>query len=173
MKGDFVVKFIGAFIRTGKELHDIWQWQPLYYKGVRISGYSYSKDYSGLKNLERRGVIRGLSGDSYKFTKKGKEWFDKSLLRYHRFKGTKWDKKWRVVIFDIPEELHKNRNYFRNKLKNMGFYMLQKSIFVIPYSCEEELGHTCRNLKIGDYVDIIKADSIGFKEKEIRKYFGI
>ena len=49
--------------------------------------------------------------------------------------------------------------------------MIQKSVFVIPYPCDEELGDICQDLKITDYVDVIVADSIGLKEREIRKFF--
>ena len=95
------------------------------------------------------------------------------MARHPDFTKKKWDRKWRIVIFDIPEELHKNRNSFRAKIKNLGFYMLQRSVFVFPYPCEEELNELCSRLNISDYVDVIRADSIGFKEKEIKKYFDI
>ncbi|MEX2090705.1 MAG: CRISPR-associated endonuclease Cas2 [Candidatus Paceibacterota bacterium] len=169
---NFVVKFIEAFTEAGKDLYEIWQWQPIYYKGIHVSGPSYKKTYHGFKNLEQRKLIRKY-GDGYKFTGKGVRWFEGSLLRYHRFKGTKWDGKWRIVIFDIPEELHKKRNYLRSKLKNLGFHMLQKSVFIIPYPCEEELAGVCRKLKIVDYVDVIKAESAGFREGEFKKLFNL
>jgi len=51
----------------------------------------------------------------------------------------KWDKKWRVVIFDIPNVVGASRNVFRKKLKEFGFYSLQKSVWVYPYSCKEEI----------------------------------
>ena len=176
MKGNFVIKFIEAFIETGKEMHNMWNWQPLYYKGTRIKGHDYNdfrKAYKGIKNLEQRGIIDQISVGNYKFTEKGRKWFVGYMARHPDFKKKKWDKKWRIVIFDIPEELHKNRNYFRAKIKNLGFYMLQKSVFVFPYPCEEELNEICNRLNISDYVDVIKADSVGFKEKEVRNYFDI
>ena len=173
MKGDFIPKFVKAAVQLGIDMYDIWNWQPLYYKGIKVKGYNYSKAYSGFKNLEHRGILRKTKMDNYIFTDKGRGWFRGALLKYHHNKSTRWDKKWRIVIFDIPQELHKNRNYFRNKLKYLGFYMLQKSVFVIPYPCEEELGLICNNLKVIDYVDIIEANTVGFKEKNIRKYFGI
>src|SRR3989344_3211225 len=40
-----------------------------------------------------------------------------------------WDKKWRLVLFDIPEEFRKNRNSFAVGLKRMGFVQIQKSCF--------------------------------------------
>ena len=51
--------------------------------------------------------------------------------------------------------------------------MLQKSVFVMPYECREELGYICNELKVSNYVDVISADSVGFKEKEIRELFNL
>lgn len=175
-KTKFLLRFIEAVIETGQAMHDSWHWEPLYYKGIRIKGHDYNdfrKAYKGIKNLEQRGLIDQVHDRKYKFTASGKKWFFQYLARHPEFIKKKWDKKWRVIIFDIPQELHKNRNYFRDKLKSLGFYMLQKSVFVFPYPCEEELNSICRRLNVSDYVDIIKADSIGFKEEEIKKYFDI
>lgn len=171
MKKDFIFKFIGAFIKTGKELYEIWQWQPLYYKGWKVSGPDRRKIYGSFRNLENRGLVSRVNDDKYKFTKNGIKWFEKSRFKYLKPKVGKWDKKWRIIIFDIPQEKHNKRNWLRKKLRNMGFYMVQKSVFAFPYPCEEELGYICSHLDVNDYVDIIMADSIGSKEQEIKKVF--
>ena len=173
MKSDFISKFIKTIVETGKDVHTVWQWQPLYYKGFHVSGFDYKKAEKGFRNLQHRNIIHKTSRNGYKFTDKGKKWFDNSILKHLDLRSGEWDKKWRIVIFDIPEELHKNRNQLRTKLKNLGFYMLQKSVFVIPYPCEKELGYICRNLKIVNYIDVILAESIGFKEKEIKDFFDL
>ena len=51
--------------------------------------------------------------------------------------------------------------------------MLQESVFVFPYSCEEEISDISGELKITDYIDVITAESIGFKEKEFLKIFNL
>ncbi len=50
-----------------------------------------------------------------------------------------WDKKWRAVIFDIPEKRRKVRDALRGHLHKIGFYELQKSVFVHPYPCADEI----------------------------------
>ena len=173
MKGNFISKFIKAFIETCKEIYGIWQWQPLYYKGWKVSGPDHSRTYGNFKNLEKRGLVSRVNNGGYKFTKKGAKWFEVSKFKYLELHNGKWDKKWRVVIFDVPQEMHNQRNWLRKKLKTLGFYMLQKSVFVFPYPCEEELGDICSYLDISDHVDIIVADSVGFQEQEIKKFFGL
>ena len=173
MKGEFIPKFIKAFIETGKGMYEIWQWQPLYYKGWKVSGPDYGRAYGNFKNLEKRGLVSKIDNDGYKFTKKGAKWFGVSKFKYLELSNGKWDKKWRIVIFDVPEEMHNQRNWLRKKLKTVGFYMLQKSVFVFPYSCEDELSYICSYLDISDHVDLIVADSIGFQEQEVKKFFGL
>lgn len=51
----------------------------------------------------------------------------------------RWDKKWRVVVFDVPEEKKRSRDALRGKLKELGFREFQKSVFVFPYHCENEI----------------------------------
>ncbi len=50
-----------------------------------------------------------------------------------------WDKRWRVVTFDIPEKYKKLRDIFRIRLKQLGLYPLQKSVYVSPYKCFDEI----------------------------------
>ena len=57
---------------------------------------------------------------------------NKSLLE-----SKTWDGKWRIAIFDIPEEHASMRDRVRHVLKDAGFVMLQNSVWVFPHECEE------------------------------------
>ena len=173
MKKDFISKFITTISDMGGEVYYNWKSTPISYKGFRVSGYNRGKTYKGFKNLQNRGILTQISSDKYKFTKKGQIWVKKSLLNFHRLNKTKWDSKWRVIIFDIPQELHNKRNLFRDKLRSMGFYMIQKSIFVFPYPCDKEVSECCNRIRISDYVDIMIVEKLGAKEEEIKKYFNL
>ncbi len=48
-----------------------------------------------------------------------------------------WDGLWRVVAFDIKEVRRGDRDLFRRELRNLDFYLLQQSVWVTPYPCEE------------------------------------
>lgn len=94
------------------------------------------------------------------------------LLALHRStKKRKWDYLWRVVMFDIPETHRAMRNGFRKKLDYIGFFPLQKSIFVTPYPCEDEMEELCRSCRLRKYVLIFIAASLGRKESEARRFF--
>jgi len=55
-------------------------------------------------------------------------------------KPKKWDELWQIVIFDISTLTNIKRAALRGKLKELGFYKLQQSVWVYPYSCKKEIG---------------------------------
>lgn len=63
-----------------------------------------------------------------------------------------WDGKWRIVFFDIPEKRRKARDALRKKLKELGFYELQKSVFVFPYECRNEIDFIIEFFEIRPFV---------------------
>ena len=73
-------------------------------------------------------------------THKGKRLLNQKALESLRPPRLRvWDKKWRLVLFDIPEEFKKNRNGFAVGLKCMGFVQIQKSCFAFPFPCFDEV----------------------------------
>lgn len=52
-------------------------------------------------------------------------------------KERNWDGLWRLVIFDIPENIRYKRNILRQKLKDLGFGRLQASVWISPYDFQE------------------------------------
>src|SRR3989338_1597585 len=52
-------------------------------------------------------------------------------------KKAAWDRKLRIVVFDIPEPYAALRNMVRGILKKAGFLKLQQSVWVFPHECEE------------------------------------
>lgn len=75
-------------------------------------------------------------------------------------KPKKWDGVWRIVTFDIPEDEKAARNAFRLKLKELGFYQLQKSVFIYPYPCLNEIQFIEEIFKVGPYINFIEAQKI-------------
>lgn len=51
----------------------------------------------------------------------------------------RWDKKWRILMFDIPQEKRISREALRGKLKELGFFMFQKSVWIYPFECRAEM----------------------------------
>lgn len=64
----------------------------------------------------------------------------------------KWDGFWRMVMFDIPEHKKQARDTFARKLWALGFVALQKSVFVYPYECRDELDFIVEVFGLKPYV---------------------
>jgi CRISPR-associated endonuclease Cas2 len=83
-----------------------------------------------------------------------------------------WDKKWRIVIFDIPEDKKIARDTLRRKIKKVGFLELQKSVWVYPYECANLINFMIEFYKIKDFVKYIVAEKINNDEK-IKRLFNL
>ena len=70
------------------------------------------------------------------------------------------DKKWQMVLFDIPEEKRKDRDMFRKNLQYLGYKKLQKSIWVCPYDVLEETKDLIKRYKIKPYVELLLVKKI-------------
>lgn len=84
----------------------------------------------------------------------------------------KWDGNWIIVIFDIPERRRGIRDAIRTHLKNLGFFEFQKSVFIFPFPCTEEIDFIVRFYKAREHVRIISANSID-NEYDLMKKFGL
>lgn len=71
-----------------------------------------------------------------------------------------WDKKWRVIIFDIPERYKPFRELFRKQLQKLGFYQLQRSVYVHAFPCFDEVEFIRQIFHVAINVTYIKADTI-------------
>lgn len=85
-------------------------------------------------------------------------------------KPHKWDGKWRIVFFDVPEKERKARNALREKLRDLGFYEMQKSVFVLPYECQDEINFVVNIFNIKPYVQYAEMAN-PTNELELRRFF--
>lgn len=69
-----------------------------------------------------------------------------------------WDKKWRIVIYDIPENKRGIRDLFRRRLKEWGFKLWQKSTWITKKNVTEKLRRLIKQLGISDWVAVIESD---------------
>ncbi|MFA7209630.1 MAG: hypothetical protein WC120_05150 [Parcubacteria group bacterium] len=174
-------KFLLAFLAVG----------PLLIAGAALPGLlsatksiSHSKKYSktqfqnAYKNLHHRKLIEIIEegGDKFKvqLTNTGKKRvkeFSFDLLKIQKPK--KWDGKWRILIFDIPSKpsiYNQARNALRNKIKDLGFYQMQKSVWVYPYECTDEILFVAEAFSVQKHIEIITAEKLLHEEK-IKRVF--
>lgn len=92
-----------------------------------------------LYRLKKSGLVENKSR-IWKITKKGAAFLDKRLrLKLLHFQPiSKSKKKDIIIIFDIPENERKKRNWLRNELKSLGFMLIQKSVWLGPSPLPKE-----------------------------------
>jgi DNA-binding transcriptional regulator PaaX len=89
-----------------------------------------------------------------------------------KIKDKDWDGKWRFIVFDVPEKFRTGRDALRGKIKKLGFYELQKSVFIFPYKCQDEIEFIIEFFGIRRYVRYGVIDSID-NEVHLKKVFGL
>lgn len=128
-----------------------------------------------IKRLQKIGVIEQLEQDGemiFKLTDKGKTKLLKYKLEEMTLNKKHWDGKWRLVAYDIPKIKKNQAEAFRELLKKMGFYQLQKSLWLTPYQCSEEIEFLKNLYNLEDHVTILAISGLE-GEKAYRDYFGL
>lgn len=74
--------------------------------------------------------------------------------------NTKWDRKWRIVIFDIEEVSRPIRERLRYKLREVGFGMLQKSVFISPHDIAKDFTEFIEAQGLSDSVYLLEVSNI-------------
>lgn len=85
-------------------------------------------------------------------------------------KPEKWDKKWRIVMFDVPDNRKTARNVFKATLDQLGFVTIQKSVYAHPYPCEDEIEIIRSVYEIRPFVQILTADSFEGDHKYLNRF---
>ena len=107
-----------------------------------------------------------------KITHRGKQ----KLLRYKvdemALDESNWDGKWRLIIYDVAKAKRANSEMFRTMLTKLRFLKLQRSVYLTPFKCEDEIEYLRLLFEIGNEVQILKVGSLE-NEAAYRRYFGI
>src|SRR3989338_3331501 len=145
-----------------------------YFRNRRFEKDRFLRD---LKNLQKRELLSFREFENghveIKLSARGKEkalFYNIDDLKLDTKKP--WDKKWRLVIFDIPHSFKKARDAFREKLKDLHFYQLQRSVFLSPYQCSEEIEFLGAIFKVRHCVLLLEVSRFEGEEK-LRHHFGI
>ena len=85
-------------------------------------------------------------------------------------KPARWDKLWRLVVFDIPEDKNLGRKALAAKLKELGFYPMQKSVFIHPYECKNEIDFITEMFELAPYVRFLRVKDVDI-ELDLKERF--
>lgn len=89
---------------------------------------------------------------------------DKTILDINTLKISKplaWDKTYWLVAADIPTKTHRPAaDAFRRKLINLGFYPLQRSMWLLPYNPKKELQTIINYFEISNFVTLLHVQAL-------------
>lgn len=138
----------------------------------------YEELYDGFKNLktnnariilhrlQNKGLIKKNDGD-YGLTSLGLKYFYK--LKEPK-KEKQWDGKWRLITFDIPENIRRERQWLRIQLLGFDYLPLQKSVFIGKQPLDEDIFKEIIGRKLNNFIRIMTIGEID--DEEILKIFG-
>ena len=121
----------------------------------KLIDYKEDKDGTVMLTLSEKGKSRILKYD-----------IDKIEIK----KPARWDKLWRLVVFDIPEDKNLGRKALAAKLKELGFYPMQKSVFIHPYECKDEIDFITEIFELSPYVRFLRVKYIDI-ELDLKERF--
>ena len=144
---------------------------------LKLFSKNKKRNFTQAVNTSRRRLIEGgflkYSNGFLELTEMGERKL-RGIERndYHISRPPRWDKKWRVLIFDIPERRRLTRDRVRMTLSSIGFKRLQQSVWVYPYDCEDLITLLKADFKIGKDLLYLIVDSIE-NDVELKRWFGL
>lgn len=139
--------------------------EPILAEKLRQKIKEKQKFYSLFNRLRKDGLIANdVRNGVWKITSAGKEKLE-SLIAQKRQRPKNYSviKSPNILIvgFDIPEKIRKKRAWLRSALKNMGFQMIQKSVWMAKVSLPEDFISDLRTAQIFPYVQIFSINKSG------------
>ena len=130
--------------------------------------------YTINKSIERllhAGLIEKDTRGFVLLTRKGQKRFSEIERTNFKLKTPKqWDKKWRLVSFDIKEKRRDTRGQLRATLSAVGFVRLHHSLWVYPHECQDFVTMLKADYEIGKDILYIVSDYIE-NDLRLRRHF--
>ncbi|MBI5004546.1 hypothetical protein HZC00_05655 [Candidatus Kaiserbacteria bacterium] len=120
---------------------------------------------SAIGRLASNGLVvfeKSDGGNVIRITDKGRRYlaFEEQRMMTEMPGKRRWDKRYRIVMFDIREKRKATRNALSATMRSWGFLRLQDSVWVYPYDCEDLIALLKTDLRIGKEVIYVIADTI-------------
>jgi len=137
----------------------------------RIEFGSQGSFNSTVYKFYKRGWIKFVNKNAQRFIKLTRKGELEALISQAKLPGAvKWDGKWRMIIFDIPEDAREQRGILRRLLKDNGFHQLQASVYINPYPLNRAAISYLQKRRLMDFIRIIKVEEMD-NDFGLRKHF--
>lgn len=132
------------------------------------------KEYvsSSAAKLTKRGLLKFKDG-YYQLTPEGEKTLRRwELSNYRLRKPRRWDKQWRIIIYDISEKKAIVRKQVAKLFTQAGFYHLQDSVWIYPYDCEDIIGLLKTDFGVGREILYVIATEVE-NDRHLRNHFDL
>ena len=118
-----------------------------------------------LSALIREDEIEKISDNAYRLTEKG---FHSLSLIFpsFRFMKDKWDGRWRVLSYEIPEKKRELRDKLRREVSGWGLGPWHRSFWLTPHPIIENLRQLVSGKEEEKYVQAFESDHV-FGDREV------
>lgn len=132
---------------------------------------------TAVSRLVVRGFVRFVKRNGRKFIEITGEGaralaIEQERTRLMAARKKRWDKRYRIVMFDISQRRKPDRERVRAFIRECGFLRLQNSVWVFPYDCEELITLLKADMRIGKDVLYAVVESIE-NDGWIKKHFNL
>jgi CRISPR-associated endonuclease Cas2 len=117
-------------------------------------------------------VVETNDGYTVRITEQGKKRLLKFDLDTLTLEQKNWDGKWRIIIYDVRDSHRASRDLFRKTLRKLAFLQLQKSVYLTPYPCYDEVEYLRQICSIGTEVIVLTVSGLE-NEQAYKAYFGL
>ena len=128
-----------------------------------------------LRRLQKQKIVEVVDENGQeviKLTQKGHTKYLRFKLEELSLKGKSWDGKWRLVLYDVSKLKKSAQENFRRTLKQINFYPLQKSVYLTPYKCTNEIEYLREYFNLSEEVLLLEISKLE-NEKYYKEYFNI
>jgi CRISPR-associated endonuclease Cas2 len=124
-----------------------------------------------ISRMSRRKLLVVTEKNNQKFIKLTKKGQLEVLLQKTKLeKQDAWDGKWRLFMFDIPEDSKHKRDAIRSLLKKHDFCKLQASVYISPYALNRQAIDYLNKSGLRQYIRILKVEEMDSDTELLKKF---
>lgn len=124
-----------------------------------------------IRYMKQQGLLAGSYEHGLQLTEKARKRLAKADFESLRVEPQiTWDKRWRIIIYDIPEDHKSARNALAGRLRSFGCFQLQKSTWITPFPCRDGVATLAAHYDVDENITYFEAINLD-NEKVLKKRF--
>lgn len=111
-----------------------------------------------IRYMKQKGLLAGSYEHGMQLSEKARQRLAKMELENIHIRPQEiWDKRWRIILYDIPEHKKSARDALSSRLLQYGCFQLQKSTWITPFPCRDGIETLSSHYKIDQYITYFEA----------------